>query len=362
MSIVADTIALVTGPVGAAVAAGIGAVAAVANVVQDYQTFTATQAARNVAIDPDAAQMAIDQPDLEGLIFSLAMAGIAALIAGGTIRAAVNKYREARNAAKDLASFKKLIQETVLDDATREKLIAEATRQYAKSPVVDVKLLKAEFAAIGASFSTEETVSVARILKTFGEEALTKSFLEMEGKKIFKLTPEAIEEVYAGNQSQIEKLKADYLGQGVKSSSRGFTEKGKAFIRPGDSYAAVTESVSHELAHLLQQKYEPRFIGYIKYYQEMQAFQKQREFLRGARASLGEVAFEEAFGKERWLVDAKDEEITKYLRDTPGYKLLPPEPAPLDQGDLERVLNEMLDKEELKRQQFNAITRQLDSR
>ncbi len=326
LAMVADAVALVTGPVGLAVAGGITAVAAVANVVQDYQTYTKLQAAGNVGIDPEVAQMAVEQPDLEALIFSLATAGLAALAGAGMIRTAITEFRKAKTAAKDLAEFTKLIRETTLADPVKEKLIAEAASQFAKSPVVDVKLLKAEFAAIGASFSTSETVGVARILTKVGEGEVAKAFLEMEERKIFKLTPEAIEKVYAGNQAQIDALKAQYFGQGGKITSRGFTEKGRAFIRPGESYAAVTESVSHEVTHLFQQKYEPKFVQMFKYYQEMQAFQKQREFLQGARAALGEAAFEEAFGTESWLVDATDQKIAEHLRETPGYKLLPPTP------------------------------------
>jgi len=362
LSLVADTIALVTGPIGVAVAGGIAAVAAVANVVQDYQTYSATQAAGNVAIDPDAAKMAQDYPDLEGLIFSLAMAGIAALLGAGAIRQAVNTYRQALATAKDLESFTKLINEAALDDPVKKRLIAEATSQFAKAPVVDVKLLKAEFAAIGARFSTGETVSVARILHTVGEEALAKWFLEMEETKIFKLTPEAIEKVYAQNPSKINDLKTDYFG-GRFSNSAGFEENGKAFIRPA-SYASVTSRVSHELSHALVARYEPGMIKLSRYHNETMAFRTQRQLLQRARTQLGEAVFKEAFSDELWLVDATDERIMQYLRDTPGYKLQPPDP-PFPQytnQELDQYFSEMIETAENKRKAFNAVASQLDRR
>jgi hypothetical protein len=93
LSMVADVIALVSGPMGVALAGGLSAVAAVAQVVQDYRTFSALGAAGGVALDPDAAKMAAEEPDLEGLIYALAMAGIAALTAAGGIRNASTNTR-----------------------------------------------------------------------------------------------------------------------------------------------------------------------------------------------------------------------------------------------------------------------------
>lgn len=135
LSMVADTIALVSGPVGVAVAAGIAGVAAVANVIVEYQQYQAQQAAGGVAIDPDAAKMATEEPDLSGLIFALASLGIAALGARGAIRAAVQEYKAAKAAATDLDTFKKAITAKIPDPKVREKLIDEAVGFFASALV-----------------------------------------------------------------------------------------------------------------------------------------------------------------------------------------------------------------------------------
>ncbi|MFL6072431.1 MAG: hypothetical protein ACJ73S_03440 [Mycobacteriales bacterium] len=367
LSMVADVVALVTGPVGVAAAAGINAVAAVANVVQDYQDYSRQQAAGNIAIDPDAAAMVQQNPDLEGLIFSLAMAAITALSASGAIRTVVNEYKKAKAAAKNLSEFKKLIRETTLDDVVKERLVAEATTQFAKAPMVDAKLLKAQFTAIGAGFGTGEKVSVARVLKAFSEDALAKSFLELEGSRIFKATPEGIDAAFGAGSPRADELKKAYFGAGVKTVwSRGFTAEGIAFIRP-DSMAAVAEAVSHELPHVLQVKYEMGYACRIFYFQEHQAFLKQQEFLRRARTALGEAGFAEAFTAENWLVDATDERITEQI--TKDYGRLygkaatqPPSDIPVNREELNAQLQAMFDKEELKRAQFKAVAKKLTPR
>ena len=119
---VADSIALVTGPVGMAVAAGVNAVAAIANVAVDYKTFTQQQAAGNVALDPQFQAMVDENKGsgLDGVMFDLVRLGLSIL----GIKAAISAFKEAVAAARamtaaedaqaisDLDKFKKAINGT----------------------------------------------------------------------------------------------------------------------------------------------------------------------------------------------------------------------------------------------------------
>ena len=95
----------------------------------------ALQAAGNVAIDPDAAKMATEEPDLSGLIFGLVSLGMATLSAKGAIRDLVQEYRATKAASADVQAFMKSISAKVPDPKIREKLIDEATNAFVNALV-----------------------------------------------------------------------------------------------------------------------------------------------------------------------------------------------------------------------------------
>jgi hypothetical protein len=359
LSMVADVIGAVTGPVGLAVAGGIAAVAAVANVINEGQKDAALAAAGNTAIDPEVAKMAQENPDLEGLIFALFGAIAATALGVGAIRSAISEYRTAKAAAKDLEEFKKLIEATSLEDAAKRELIGEAERQFAKAPTLDAKVLRQQFEALGPKFSTGDRVATARLLSKVGEDKIAKVFLELREGKINWLTPESLKA--NGYEAEI----ANYFG-GAKSGSAGFTvgaTGGPIFIRPG-SYAAVTETVSHEVTHALQNQFEkwalsPKNVA-AQFNREHQAFLAQQKFLRDMKEQLGEATFTETFGKDKWLLDANDERIQQEIR-----KLYPQQPTPADlpPEELERYYNDFLDSVENVRERIlGSLRNKLDKK
>jgi hypothetical protein len=143
-------------------------------------------------------------------------------------------------------------------------------------------MLRRKFAAITAGFTGEEKVRIARIMSAFGSETATKTFLELEGKRIFKLTPKALDANF--NAAEAAHFKKQYLE--ARSSALGFTTKGKAFIRPG-SYAQVAETAQHEFVHVLQQSYEKGYTSTIQYFMEHQAFWSSSASCKGRTPSSG---------------------------------------------------------------------------
>jgi hypothetical protein len=362
LSLVADAVALLTGPVGMAIAAGVTAVAAVADVVADYKTMTATQAAGNVALDPQFKEMVADpsNADLGGLLFDLVKIGLSVL----GVKAAIDAYKAAKIAAAgkaaaaeaiaDLEKFKRSIKGANLDEAAKERLIAEAERQFAKQPKLllqSAEQAKKELVALHTAGTDAAKVRIARIVDKYASDTYTKTFLELqESGRILALDEAGLRSLKVPPATLDGYLRKYVTGPNARAA-RGFVHPGPPrviFIKPG-SEADVSQTVVHELVHELQ-KSTGSAAGFVGertffYYQEHQAFLEQQRFLRQLRDSQGMDVIPET---SRWLVDATPERITQEIRT--AYKVEPRADTPVNEDELAEFVQAMLDRNEATRQ------------
>lgn len=369
LSMIADSIAVVTGPVGVAVAAGVNAVAAIANIAVDYKTFTQAQAAGNVALDPQFQAM-IDQEQgsgLDGLMFDLvrlglSLAGIKAAIAAfkaakAAAAAAKTAAADARQAISELERFKKSINGTSLDGPTKERLIAEAERQFAAQPKLvlgNARQVSNELVAVGQSASDAAKVRIGRIIDKYEADAFTKSFLELSHNgRIRSLDADSLRS--AGlPEGKLSEYMAKYIDGPNASKYPGFVHPGPPrtiFLKPATENA-LSSALTHELVHEFQKSTgdAARFLKEAPffYYQEHQAYLEQQNFLKRVVADQGiEVVAE----NERWLVNATREEITSHISKYPGAPG-PSSKIPLNEDELGELLNDMLARNEQTRQRL----------
>ena len=235
---------------------------------------TATQAAGNVALDPQFKEMVADpsNADLGGLLFDLVKIGLSVL----GVKAAVDAYKAAKIAAAgkaaageaiaDLEKFKRSIKGANLDDAAKERLIAEAERQFAKQPKLllhAAEQAEKELVALHAAGSDAAKVRIARIVDKYASDAYTKTFLELqESGRILTLDEAGLRSLKVP-QSTLDGYLHKYVTGPNASKGRGFVHQGPPrviFIKPG-SEADVSQTVVHELVHELQKSTGTKVAG-----------------------------------------------------------------------------------------------------
>lgn len=371
LSMVADSIALVTGPLGVAAAAGVNAVAAIANIAVDYKTFTQQQAAGNVAIDPEFQSMVAEEKSngLDGLMFDLVRLGLSVV----GIRAAIAAYKAARLAAMakvaavkiadeaqaiaDLEKFKKSINGTSLDEPTKQRLVAEAERQFASQPKLllkNVDQVGKELVVVGHTAKEAAKVRIARILDTYERNEFTKTFLEMSHNGRIRSLDEAGLREASLSDGTLKSYLAKYIDGPNASKYPGFVHPGPPrviFLKPATE-TQLSSAVTHELVHELQ-KSTGDAAKYVNespffYYQEHQAYLEQQRFLNRVVADQGINVVPEL---ERWLVKATREEITAHIAKYPGAPT-PVAKIPVNEDELGEILQGMLDKNQKSRERL----------
>jgi hypothetical protein len=298
------------------VALGIGGYE-VAKSVKEYGTETA---ASEVALDPELADISVNDPDIMPIMINL----VGMTLGAGDLVRAVKTLRmpaKALAAGGDIVSFAKAAK-SVLPKEEAERFIAAAGRMAG----VD-EATQAAIRAVGDTYRHADLAQVTKLLEQHAEVGFAKTFDRLAATgRVHPLNADAVR-YYLGDQA-LATFQADPLLRAWYHR-----QSGRLFIREGMNREAFGSWAVHETTHHLQEL--KAFESSLSFQGEFQAYRMQQTYLHGLERAAGEAAVP---GNMRWLVNATDEQISAHVTQMYGYQA----PRVLESDEMMQPLLDLL--------------------
>ena len=319
LGVVAGIIATVASGGTALLAAAVSIGISGYEVAQAVKSYGVEAAANEVALDPQLADISVNDPEIMPIMLNLVgmVAGAADLSrAISTLRGPAKMLAQGGDLVAFSAAARKVLP---LEDANR--FVAAAGRVAGHDEGVLNTLL-----AIHDTYNKADLAEVTKLLAQHAEIGFAKTFERtVSAGKVHPLNEETVR-FFLGAEAAVQQadplLKAWYHRQ-----------SGRLFIREGLSKEAFASWAVHETTHHLQ---EIGMVGSsLSFRGEYQAYRAQQSYLHALEGAAGAEAVPTTM---RWLVNATDEDITAHIVQMYGYQA----PAALESAEMMQPLLDLL--------------------
>jgi hypothetical protein len=300
-----------------AVAFGIGGY----ELARSVKAYGIESAANEVALDPELADISVNDPEIMPIVMNVLSMGLAA---GDLIRVvkAIRLPAKALAAGGDIGTFATAAK-AVIPAEEAERFIAAAGRAVGGDEVT----LNA-IRAVGDTYRHADLAEVTRLLEQHAEVGYAKAFDRLAGTgRVHPLNLETVR--FHLGEELANQLANDPLVRAWYHPANG----GRLFVREGMTREGFAGWAVHETTHHLQ---EIEAVGSSLSFQgEFQAFRAQQDYVLSLERAAGEAAVPASM---RWLRNATAERIAADITEMYGYQA----PAVLESEALMQPLLDLL--------------------
>jgi hypothetical protein len=261
---------------GVALVAGVIAVGASGyQLAESVDRYMVESAASNVALDPELADISVNEPEIMPIITGIVSLGLDAAALGKAIIALRGPAR-ALLAEGDIVAFAEAAR-AALPPAAAEQLIFRAAR----IPEVGTAVERA-VKAVGNAFRRRDLNQVTALLDKVAERGYADLFDDLVRlDRVHPLTPEAVRGLPGFGEEAVQKMTAE----GLFSRPALYEPRSEILLlAPGMNREALSSYVVHEVTHHLVGKFGK---GVGEFEEEFMAWKLQRDYLDRLLSTVG---------------------------------------------------------------------------